>query len=155
MKKIALIIALISLQSCITVRVNADVDSSSFYSKETNPDIKVQGTFFENGTNDSKWSNSNGDNWTKASFKDASVTSYVKFETTKSLTANFHHKLKLEGSVRFEIIDENKNVLFSRDFKDSKEENFTVDFPKAGNYQIRWVSKEASGSYFLEWKQEK
>lgn len=33
MKKIALIIAMISLQSCITVKVNADVDSNSFIEK--------------------------------------------------------------------------------------------------------------------------
>ena len=40
MKKIALIIAMISLQSCITVKVNADVDSNSFYRKVDNPNIK-------------------------------------------------------------------------------------------------------------------
>ena len=52
MKKIALIIAMISLQSCISVRVNADVDSNSFYQKANNPNINAQGTFFENGVND-------------------------------------------------------------------------------------------------------
>ena len=71
MKKIALIIAMISLQSCITVKVNADVDSNSFYRKVDNPNIKSQGTFFYIGVGDSKWSNSNGDNWTKAKFDNA------------------------------------------------------------------------------------
>ncbi len=56
--------------------------------------------------------------------------------------------------MRFEIIDETKNVLFERDLTQSKEENFTIDFPKAGNYKIRWISKNATGSYFLEWKQD-
>ena len=154
MKKIALIIAMISLQSCISVRVNADVDSNSFYKKADNPSINAQGTFFENGVNDSKWSNSNGSNWTKAKFDDASVTSFVKFETTKKVSVNFHSNIKLEGNIRFEIIDESKNVLFSRDLTKDKEENFSVDFPNAGNYQIRWISKNATGSYFLEWKQD-
>ena len=62
--------------------------------------------------------------------------------------------IKLEGNIRFEIIDESKNVLFSRDLTKDKEENFSVDFPNAGNYQIRWISKNATGSYFLEWKQD-
>ena len=154
MKKIALIIAMISLQSCISVRVNADVDSNNFYQKADNPNINFQGTFFENGVNDSKWSNSNGKNWTKAKFEDATVTSFVKFETTKKLTVNFHSNIKVEGDVRFEIIDETKNVLFERDLTQSKEENFTIDFPKAGNYKIRWISKNATGSYFLLWKQD-
>lgn len=154
MKKIALIIAMISLQSCITVKVNADVDSNSFYAKTTNPNIKSQGTFFENGVGDSKWSNSNGDNWTKAKFEDASGTSYIKLKVSKSLTANFHSNIRIDGELHFEVVDKNQNVLFTRHLTNSKEENFTLDLP-SGEYQIRWKSTNATGSYFLEWKEEK
>ncbi|MGV0828541.1 hypothetical protein ACTS9C_06600 [Empedobacter brevis] len=154
MKKIALIIAMISLQSCITVKVNADIDSTSFYSKANNPNMKAQGTFFEKGVGDSKWSNSNGDNWTKAKFEDASGTSYIKLNIAKSLTANFHSNIKTDGEIHFEIIDENGKVLVTRHLTNSKEENFTVDLP-VGEYQVRWNSTNATGSYFLEWKEEK
>ena len=154
MKKIALIIAMISLQSCITVKVNADVDSNNFYRKVDNPNIKSQGTFFDKGVGDSKWSNSNGDNWTKAKFEDASGTSYIKLNISKSLTANFHSNIKLEGEMNFEIVDQNNEVVFNRQLTNSKEENFTVDLTK-GDYQVRWNSMNATGSYFLEWKQDK
>lgn len=154
MKKIALIIAMISLQSCITVKVNADVDSNSFYAKTTNPNIKSQGTFFENGVGDSKWSNSNGDNWTKAKFEDASGISYIKLNVSKNVTANFHSNIRIDGELHFEVVDKNQNVLFTRHLIKSKEENFTLDL-SAGDYQIRWNSKNTSGSYFLEWKEEK
>ncbi|MGV0754037.1 hypothetical protein [Empedobacter brevis] len=154
MKKIALIIAMISLQSCITVKVNADIDSTSFYSKANNPNMKAQGTFFEKGVEDSKWSNSNGDNWTKAKFEDASGTSYIKLNIAKSLTANFHSNIKTDGEIHFEIIDENGKALVTRHLANSKEENFTVDLP-VGEYQVRWNSTNATGSYFLEWKEEK
>lgn len=154
MKKIALIIAMISLQSCITVKVNADIDSTSFYSKVNNPNMKAQGTFFEKGIGDSRWSNSNGDNWTKAKFEDASGTSYIKLNIAKSLTANFHSNIKTDGEIHFEIIDENGKVLVTRHLTNSKEENFTVDLP-VGEYQVRWNSTNATGSYFLEWKEEK
>ena len=133
MKKIALIIAMISLQSCITVKVNADVDSNNFYRKVDNPNIKSQGTFFDKGVGDSKWSNSNGDNWTKA---------------------KFDSNIKLEGEMMFEIVDQNNEVVFNRQLTNSKEENFTVDLAK-GDYQVRWNSTNATGSYFLEWKQDK
>lgn len=154
MKKIALIIAMISLQSCITVKVNADIDSTSFYSKVNNPNMKAQGTFFEKGVGDSKWSNSNGDNWTKAKFEDASGTSYIKLNIAKSLTANFHSNIKTDGDIHFEIIDEKGEALVTRHLANSKEENFTVDLP-VGEYQVRWNSTNATGSYFLEWKEEK
>ncbi|WP_282629054.1 hypothetical protein [Empedobacter sedimenti] len=154
MKKIALIIAMISLQSCITVKVNADVDSNGFYRKVNNPNIKSQGTFFDKRVGDSKWSNSNGDNWTKAKFEDASGTSYIKLKLSKSLTANFHSDIHLKGEMIFEIVDQHKEVVFNRKMINSKEENFTVDLPK-GDYEIRWNSTNATGSYFLEWKEEK
>ena len=154
MKKIALIIAMISLQSCITVKVNADIDSTSFYSKVNNPNMKAQGTFFEKGIGDSRWSNSNGDNWTKAKFEDASGTSYIKLNIAKSLTANFHSNIKTDGEIHFEIIDESGKALVTRHLTNSKEENFTVDLP-VGEYQVRWNSTNATGSYFLEWKEEK
>lgn len=153
MKKITLIIAIISLQSCITVRVNTDVDSNSFYSKANNPNIKSQGTFFDKGVNDSKWSNSNGDNWTKAKFENATGVSYIKLNISKSLTANFHSNIKIDGEVHFDIIDNSQNVVLSRHLTNSKEENFTVDLP-VGNYQVRWNTTNAKGSYFLEWKED-
>lgn len=154
MKKIAFIIAMISLQSCITVKVNADVDSNNFYRKVDNPNIKSQGTFFDKGVGDSKWSNSNGDNWTKAKFEDASGTSYIKLNISKSLTVHFHSNIKLEGEMNFEIVDQNNEFVFNRQLTNSKEENFTVDLTK-GDYQVRWNSMNATGSYFLEWKQDK
>ncbi len=154
MKKITLIIAMISLQSCITVKVNADVDSNSFYRKVDNPNIKSQGTFFDKGVGDSKWSNSNGDNWTKAKFDDASGTSYIKLKLSKSLTVSFHSDIHLKGEMNFEIVDQNNEVLFNRQLTNSKEENFKLDLAK-GDYQVRWNSTNATGSYFLEWKEEK
>ncbi len=54
----------------------------------------------------------------------------------------------------FEIVDQNNEVVFNRQFTNSKEENFTVDLAK-GDYQVRWNSTNATGSYFLEWKQDK
>ena len=44
--------------------------------------------------------------------------------------------------------------MFNRQLTNSKEENFTVDLTK-GDYQVRWNSMNATGSYFLEWKQDK
>ena len=72
----------------------------------------------------------------------------------KSLTANFHSNIKLEGEMIFEIVDQNNEVVFNRQLTNSKEENFTVDLAK-GDYQVRWNSTNAIGSYFLEWKQDK
>ncbi|WP_413533028.1 hypothetical protein [Empedobacter brevis] len=153
MKKIALIIAMISFQSCITVKVNADVDSETFYKNFDNPNIKSQGTFFDKGITDSKWSNSNGDNWTKAKFDDISGTSYIKLNVSKKITVNFHSIVQLDGKINFEIVDQNNQVIFNSQLKNSKEEKFALDLAK-GDYQVRWTSTNAKGSYFLEWKQD-
>ena len=56
--------------------------------------------------------------------------------------------------MNFEIVDQNNEVVFNRQLTNSKEENFNLDLAK-GDYQVRWNSTNATGSYFLEWKEEK
>lgn len=154
MKKIAvLIIAIFTLQSCISVRVNADIDPNAHYTKADNPNIKVQGTYFVEGFSDEKWSNSNNYNSTKAKFEKSTGTTYIKLDVKKKMSVEFRSIIKLKGDLNFKIIDKNESILFERHLNDSKEEVFTVDFPKSGDYQIIWNQQAATGSYFLEWKE--
>ncbi|WP_313386595.1 hypothetical protein [Chishuiella sp.] len=153
MKKIIIVaLAIFSLQSCISVRVNADVDSRASFSNAETPNITAEGTFFENGVKDSKWSNSNGSNWTKAKFENATGTTYIKLKTKKSLKVDFRSVIHIEGDLAFEIIDANKAVLYASN-AETEEGRFSVNFPKEGEYQIRWKSTSATGNYFLEWKE--
>lgn len=155
MKKLAvLVVAIFTLQSCISVRVNADVDPNARFTKADNPNIKVQGTYFVEGFSDTKWSNSNNYNSAKAKFDESTGTTYIKLDIKKKMSVEFRSVVNLKGNLEFKIIDKNENVLFERSLNDSKEEIFTVDFPKSGEYQVRWTQKEATGSYFLEWKED-
>ena len=80
--------------------------------------------------------------------------SYIKLKLSKSLTVSFHSNIKTVGEMNFEIVDQNNEVVFNRQLTNSKEENFKLDLAK-GDYQVRWNSTNATGSYFLEWKEEK
>lgn len=154
MKRIAVfIVAIFTLQSCISVRVNADVDPNAHFTKADNPNIKVQGTYFVEGFSDVSWSNSNNYNSAKAKFEKSAGTTYIKLNIKKKMSVEFRSDIKLKGNLNFTIIDNNQNVLFERSLNDSKEEIFSVDFPKSGEYQVRWNQQNATGSYFLEWKE--
>lgn len=101
---------------------------------------------------DSDWSNENSSNATKAKFKKANGVSYIKLNTKKKVEVEFHHQVKLDGHIKFEIMDATKNVVFQRDLSQNQDENFELKLNE-GEYTIRWDAKNANGSYFLEWKE--
>ena len=149
---ILLAIAAFTFTSCISVKINNEEGLNKVYANHKNSNISAKGTYFENGIVDSDWSNENSSNATKAKFKKANGVSYIKLNTKKKVEVEFHHQVKVEGNIKFEIVDATKNVVFQRDLSQNSDENFELKLNE-GEYTIRWDAKNANGSYFLEWKE--
>lgn len=142
----------LSFTSCISVKVNHEDGLNKVYSTYINPNLSAQGTYFENGVKDSEWSNQNSPNTTQAKFKKANGISYIKLMAKKNMKVEFHHQLKVEGRMRFEILDAKETVIFERDLSQNREEHFDLKLQE-GEYIVRWNAHDANGSYFLEWKE--
>ena len=147
-----LLLVMLSLQSCISVKISNDKFDKKQYENVRNTNLTASGTYFENGNVDKDWSNQNSNNSTHASFRDASGISFIKLKANKNVSVQFHHLVKLEGKIKFEVINSKNEVVLERDLNNSIEENFNLEL-NSGEYVIRWEAKKANGFYFLEWKQ--
>ena len=147
-----LVMAVCTFTSIISVKINNEEGLNKIYANHNNSNIRAKGTYFENGVMDSDWSNENSSNATKAKFKKANGVSYIKLNTKKKVEVEFHHQVKLDEHIKFEIMDATKNVVFQRDLSQNQNENFELKLNE-GEYTIRWDAKNANGSYFLEWKE--
>ena len=152
MKKLILLLALFSIQSCISVRFNTTSEHNKEFKNVSNPNITATGTFLDFEVKDENWGNENTFNSTFARFKNSRGNSSIKLKVDQQSLVEFNHKVKTDGSLKFEIINQKDEVIFTKDFNSNVEDNFNLELKK-GEYIVKWTANNATGSYFLEWKE--
>ena len=153
MKNLILLLAVFSLHSCISVRVDKTDEVNKVFSHVKNPNVSATVTFLDFEIKDDNWSNQNSFNSTQAKFKNSVGNSSIKLKVTKHTRIDFHHQLRVKGNIKFEIIQPNDEVIYTKEFSSNKEENFSLDL-KRGEYIVKWTAQNADGSYYLEWKEQ-
>lgn len=152
MKKYYLFLAVIALQSCISVRFNSNSDHNKVFKNVSNPNITSTGTFLDFEIKDENWGNENTFNSTFAKFKNSKGNSSIKLKVNRQSIVEFNHKIRVDGDIKFEIINQNDKVIYTKDFTSNVEDNFKLDLNR-GEYIVKWTAKNATGNYFLEWKE--
>ena len=115
--------------------------------------IKSSGTHFVDGVKDKKWSNSNGANFTKASFSDFTGSCYVFLEVDETTLVSFETFTKVKsGNLEVKLIDEDEQTFFycktTKECKVLKE----ITLEKGKKYRLYFTGKNAKGSYRVIFK---
>lgn len=139
-----MIVLLLTLQTCFsTVKAQTIRQVAK---------VEVRGTFFEGYFDGKGWSNANGADFTKSSYRRYTGTTFQRLKVETPGTLNLHYKAKVKkGLLKMLIVDENNTVLAIRNMVADEENFMDIDFPGAGNYFIKWAGIDTRGNYFLEW----
>ena len=115
--------------------------------------IKSEGTHFVDGVKDKKWSNSNGDDFTKASFADFSGACYVTLQVDETAEVNFKSLTTLsKGHMEVKLINEQENDYFY--CKTAKDCVVVKDIilEKGKKYRLYFTGENAKGNFEVNWK---
>ena len=115
--------------------------------------VTSNGTHFIDGMTDKKWNNSNGKDFTNASFSDFSGSCYVILEIDKTAQVSFQSISTLKnGELELKLTDENEfNYFYCKTEKNCvvvKE----VTLEKGKKYRLYFTGKNAKGNYEVTWK---
>ena len=115
--------------------------------------IKSEGTHFLDGIKDKKWNNSNGKDFTKASFADFSGACYVTLEIDETAEVNFKSVSTIsKGKLEVKLIDEQEYDYFY--CKTSKDcivvKDITLE--KGKKYRLYFIGENAKGNFEVNWE---
>lgn len=115
--------------------------------------IKSSGTHFVDGVKDKKWSNSNGANFTKASFSDFTGSCYVFLEVDETTLVSFETFTKVKsGNLEVKLIDEDEQTFFYCKTTKECEVLKEITLEKGKKYRLYFIGKNAKGSYRVNFK---
>ena len=115
--------------------------------------IKSSGTHFVDGVKDKKWSNSNGANFTKASFSDFTGSCYVFLEVEETTLVSFETFTKVKsGNLEVKLIDEDEQTFFYCKTTKECEVLKEITLEKGKKYRLYFTGKNAKGSYRVNFK---
>lgn len=115
--------------------------------------IKSSGTHFVDGVKDKKWSNSNGANFTKASFSDFTGSCYVFLEVDETTLVSFETFTKVKsGNLEVKLIDEDEQTFFYCKTTKECEVLKEITLEKGKKYRLYFTGKNAKGSYRVIFK---
>ena len=115
--------------------------------------IKSSGTHFVDGVKDKKWSNSNGANFTKASFSDFTGSCYVFLEVEETTLVSFETFTKVKsGNLEVKLIDEDEQTFIYCKTTKECEVLKEITLEKGKKYRLYFTGKNAKGSYRVNFK---
>lgn len=115
--------------------------------------IKSNGTHFIDGVKDKKWSNSNGKDYTKASFSDFSGSCYVFLEVEETTKVSFHSLTEVKkGKIEVKLIDEDDTDYFYYSTTDKCDLQKDIVLEKGKKYRLYFTGENAKGKYLVNWK---
>lgn len=130
------------------------VSSFGLFAQETiaNKHIQAHGTHFTQPISDKKWRNENGSSFTKAKYSDYNGETFVKITTSKEVAAVLKYEIKVnKGTLEMIVVDSQDQVLFQNTFSENAKSETEVSFQKDQEYKIKFIGKQAGGSYFCQW----
>lgn len=115
--------------------------------------IKSNGTHFVDGVKDKKWSNSNGTDFTKASFSNFDGSCYVFLEVDETSLVSFESFTKVKsGNLEIKLIDEEDQAYFYCKTSKECEVLKEITLEKGKKYRLYFTGTSAKGSYKVNWK---
>ncbi|MDR6966662.1 hypothetical protein J2X31_000660 [Flavobacterium arsenatis] len=118
--------------------------------------IKSDGTHFIDGVKDSKWSNSNGKDFTNASFSDFNGSCYVNLEVDRTTEVSFRSLSEVKkGRIEVTLLDENENKYFYCNTTDKCDLQKDIVLEKGKKYRLYFTGDHAKGKYVVNWKLKK
>lgn len=138
-----LVVALLVFSSKMFGQQIANVENNS---------VQASGTYFSDSVKDSKWKNSNGNTYTKASYSNYDGETFVKLHSnvTKETNLKFDVKVK-KGELEVQVVNSKNEILFQSMFYKTEEKNLIITLEKGEQYQIKFIGKETKGAYFCQW----
>jgi len=116
--------------------------------------IHSSGTYFVQPVKDKKWKNTNGGDFTEASYKFYSGLTYITLISETDTEIDLAYTLTVkDGELQMEVTDEDGKQFFDKSFTTTQ--NGTVRLKLAGGtvYKVNFRGKDTSGSYKARWKQ--
>lgn len=115
--------------------------------------IKSDGTHFIDGVKDTKWNNSNGNDFTKASFSDFTGSCYVFLEVDQTTEVSFKSLSEVKkGRIEVKLIDEDENNYFYCSTTNECDLQKDVVLEKGKKYRLYFTGDHAKGKYLVNWK---
>lgn len=115
--------------------------------------IKSEGTHFVDGVKDKKWNNSNGKDFTKASFDEFSGVCYVTLEVDETAEVNFKSVSTIsKGDLEVKLTDEQENDYFNCKTAKNCIVVKDITLEKGKKYRMYFTGENAKGKYEVNWK---
>lgn len=115
--------------------------------------IKSDGIHFIDGVKEKKWSNHNGNDFTKASFSNFNGSCYIFLEVDETTLVNFESFTKVKsGNLEVKLIDENERTYFCCKTISECEVLKDITLEKGKKYRLYFTGENAKGSYQVNWK---
>lgn len=115
--------------------------------------IKSNGTHFIDGMKDKKWANSNGKDFTEASFSDFDGSCYVILEVEETANVSFQSLTEVKkGKVEIQLLDEDETVYFYCSTTEKCDLQKDIVLEKGRKYRLHFTGKNARGNYLVQWK---
>lgn len=117
-----------------------------------NPSITSWGTSFVTPVTDAKWSNANGNSYTKAKFAGFTGETQSGMTASADVETTIHLSVQLsKGTLRVVFEDEAGNAVFEKSFSESAEFTTLAKLQTDVNYKVRFIGDNAKGSYVCQW----
>lgn len=114
--------------------------------------VQASGTYFSESVKDSKWRNSNGNSYTKASYVNYDGETFVKLHSNATIETNLKFDVVVKkGELEIQVVNSKNEILFQSMFYKNEEKNLSITLEKNEQYQIKFIGKETKGSYFCQW----
>lgn len=118
----------------------------------SNKHIKADGTHFTQSVKDKKWSNENGNSFTKAKYSEYEGETFVKINTSKEVSTLLKYDIKVsKGILEMIVVDSKGEILFQKSFSKDEKGETQVVFQENQEYKIKFIGEKTKGSYFCQW----
>ncbi|MFY0484078.1 hypothetical protein ACI6PS_15885 [Flavobacterium sp. PLA-1-15] len=118
----------------------------------TKTNVVANGTHFIEPVKDKKWSNSNGKDYTKASFTEFSGSCYVNLEVEETGSVGFHSFIEMKkGKMEVRLVDEEETVYFYCGTTEKCDLQKDVVLEKGKKYRLLFTGVDAKGRYLVRW----
>lgn len=115
--------------------------------------ITSTGTHFVDGVKDKKWSNTNGDHFTKATFKFFEGSCYTLLAVDETVEVSFRAYSEIKsGRLELQLVDEQENQYFYCSATKESEVLKNITLEKGKKYKLLFTGVNANGKYEVNWE---
>lgn len=147
MKQFIRLALLLLMTTTVTIAKERDIIARA------NPHIHASGTHFLTPPTDSRWSNTNGQSFTKAKYSNfEGVTAVKVIAYDKQVAVVLEADVKVtKGALQLQVVNSKGEIVFEKTATHNEKFQTEITLDVYEEYQIRFIGQQTKGSYYCQW----